>query len=326
MKIDRRAYLAGMGAVVAGASLKPVLAAEQFKMGLLVAGSVAEEGWNRIAYQALLQVQKQLDAKVSYVELQQNPASFEKAFRDYASQGYKVILGHGFEFQDSAVTVAEEYPDTVFLISSSYIHQGNVIGLNTDSSQPFYLMGVIAAKMGKGAGIIGGMEIPPIKEALEGFNNGVKATNSAVPVSEVYIGNFQDVTASKEAAVNMISHGADIVVPDADAAGLGVIQAVREAGPNVGTFGVFTDYTAVAPANILGTYIADYGAGVVRIVAGVKKGDIPKTNVDFGLKDSDVMKFTYNDKAARPVPADVRKYVEDVKTKIIAGEIKTLKK
>jgi len=66
-------------------------------MGLLVPGSVAEEGWNRIAYNALKAVEKQLGAKVSYVELQQNPASFEKAFRDYAAQGYNVILGHGFE-------------------------------------------------------------------------------------------------------------------------------------------------------------------------------------------------------------------------------------
>jgi simple sugar transport system substrate-binding protein len=35
------------------------------------------------------------------------------------------------------------------------------------------------------------------------------------------------------------------------------------------------------------------------------------------------MKFFYNDKAAKPVPDDVRKYVEEVKAKIIAGEIKT---
>ena len=133
MKLDRRECLTAFGAVVSVMALRPTLAADQFKMGLLVPGSVAEEGWNRIAYNALKQVEKQLGAKVSYVELQQNPASFEKAFRDYAAQGYNVILGHGFEFQDSALTVAEDYPNTWFLISSSSIHKGKVIGLNTDS-------------------------------------------------------------------------------------------------------------------------------------------------------------------------------------------------
>jgi basic membrane protein A and related proteins len=325
MKIDRRECLSALGAVAGAMALRPAVAADQFKMGLLVPGSVAEEGWNRIAYNALKHVEAELGAKVSYVELQQNPASFEKAFRDYAAQGYNVVLGHGFEFQDSALTVAEDYPDTWFLISSSKVHKGKVIGLNTDSSQPFYLMGVIAGKMGKGAGFIGGLEIPPIKEALDGFANGVKATKADMPVRSVYLGNFQDVTAAKEAAVNMISRGADFVIPDADAAGIGVIQAVREAGPDVCTFGVFTDITSTAPDNILGTYLADYAQGVERIVAGIKNGSpLPTSNVVFGLKDADVMKFTYNDKAKRAVPEDVRQYVDVVKAKIISGEIHTL--
>jgi simple sugar transport system substrate-binding protein len=323
MNIGRRQCLVAMGALAAMGVLRPARAGGEFKMGLLVAGSVAEEGWNRIAYEALKRVEKELGAKISYVELQQNPASFEKAFRDYASQGYQVILGHGFEFQDSAETVAEDYPDTVFLISSSNIHQGKVIGLNTDSSQPFYLMGAIAAKMGKSAGLIGGMEIPPIKEALEGFTNGAKDAKPDFKISQVYLGNFSDATAAKEAAVNMIHGGADFVVPDADAAGLGAIQAVREAGPQISTFSIFSDQTEIAPKNILGTYIADYGQGIVRIVKGIQNGQVPTSNVDFGLKDADVMKFFYNDKAANPVPEDVRKYVEEAKAKIIAGEIKT---
>jgi basic membrane protein A and related proteins len=325
MKIDRRECLSALSAVAGATALRPARAAGQFKMGLLVPGSVAEEGWNRIAYNALKQVEAQLGAKISYVELRQNPASFEKAFRDYAAHGYNVVLGHGFEFQDSALTVAEDYPDTWFLISSSKIHTGRVIGLKTDYSQPFYLMGVIAGKMGKAAGFIGALEIPPIKGALDGFVNGVKATKADMPVSSIYLGNTQDVTAAKEAAVNMISRGADFVVPNADAAGIGVIQAIREAGPDVCTFGVFTDITSTAPNNILGTYLADYAEGVERIVAGIKnRTSFPTSNIVFGLKDADVIKFIYNDKAHRAVPDDIRRYVDAIKTKIISGEIHTL--
>ena len=325
MKIDRRECLSALSAVAGATALRPARAAGQFKMGLLVPGNVAEEGWNRIAYNALKQVEAQLGAKISYVELRQNPASFEKAFRDYAALGYDVVLGHGFEFQDSALTVAEDYPDTWFLISSSKIHTGRVIGLWIDSSQAFYLMGVIAGKMGKAAGFIGSLEIPPIKDALDGFVNGVKATKNDMPVSSIYLGSSQDVTAAKEAAVNMISRGADFIIPNANAAGIGVIQAVREAGPDVCTFGVFTDMTSTAPSNILGTYLADYADGVERIVAGIKNGSsFPTSNVVFGLKDADVMKFIYNDKAHRAVPEDVRRYVDAIKTKIISGEIHTL--
>ena len=61
-------------------------AAEPFKMGLLVPGSANDEGWNQIAYDALLRIEDELGAEISYVELEQNPASFEKAFRDYLEE------------------------------------------------------------------------------------------------------------------------------------------------------------------------------------------------------------------------------------------------
>lgn len=125
----------------------------------------------------------------------------------------------------------------------------------------------------------------------------------------------------------MFAQGVTLVVPNANAAGLGVIQAAREAGPDVRTFSVYSDYTEVAPKNILGTYLADYGQGIVRIVSEVKAGSFePKANIVFGLKDSDVMKFSYNDDASGTVPADVRKYVDEVKAKIVTGEIVTRQK
>lgn len=298
-------------------------AADELKMALLVPGSVSEEGWNRIGYDALKRVESDLGAKVSYVELQQNPAAFEKAFRDYAAQGYDVILGHGFEFQDSAIDVSYDFPDTVFLISSSAIHEGNVIGLNTDTSQAFYLMGVVAAKLGKKAGLVGGMEIPPIQEAFEGFVNGARSVRPDFPISEAYIGNFTDTTAAKEAALSMISQGADFLIPNASGATVGGYQAVAESGPGIGTFSIFSDYTEVAPQNVLGMYVTDYAAGVSKVVRAIHDGDVPQSNVVFGLKDEDVMQFTFRDDAANPVSEAIRAEVSAVADRIAAGEIET---
>ncbi|MGQ9517686.1 MAG: BMP family protein [Anaerolineae bacterium] len=319
------ALLAACAGQPAAPAATPTPASKPFKVGLLIPGSANDQGWNQIAYDAFKRIEKELGAEMSYVELEQSPASFEKAFRDFASQGYQMILGHGFEFQDPALAVAKDYPNTFFFISSSRIFAGNVIGLNTDSSQPFYLMGVIAAKMGKGAGLVGGMEIPPISEAFTGFINGAHSVDPNFPVSVTYIGNFTDAAAAKEAALSMIAQGADFVIPNADVAGLGVYQAVAEAGPQIRTFGAFGDFTDKAPQNVIGNYIADYGQGIVNIAKAVKEGTFkPTSNIEFGLKNKDVMWLTFNDKAARPVPEDVRKLVEEVTAKIAAGEINTL--
>ncbi|WP_448956435.1 BMP family protein [Labrys neptuniae] len=323
MEISRRTFLEGVAALSLAASMPTAAHAEDFKMGLLVTGSVSEEGWNRIGYNALKGVADQLGAKISYVELQQNPASFEKAFRDYAGQGYQVILGHGFEFQDAALEVAQDYPNIHFLISSSSIHEGNVIGLNTDTSQPFYLMGVIAAKMGHKAGLIGGMEIPPIQQAFAGFKNGARSVNPNFPISEAYIGNFTDTTAAKEAALSMISQGADFVVPNASGATIGGYQAIAESGPNVRSFSIFSDFTQVAPKNILGLYVADYAQGVVDVVRAIRTGSPPTKNVIFGLKDPKVISFTFRDGGPVSVPAEIRAEVKAISDKIAAGQIKT---
>lgn len=298
--------------------------AEELKMGLLVPGSVSEEGWNRIGFNALKGVEEQLGAKISYVELQQNPASFEKAFRDYASQGYQVILGHGFEFQDAALDVSEDFPDTWFLISSSDIHEGKVIGLNTDTSQPFYLMGVVAARMGKKAGLVGGMEIPPIQQAFAGFKAGVKSVDPDFPVSEAYIGNFTDTTATKEAALSMISQGADFVIPNASGATVGGYQAIAESGDGIKSFSIFSDFTDVAPNNILGLYVADYAQGVVKVVESIRDGAPPEANVVFGLKDPEVIKFNFREDGPIAIPEEIKTEITSIAADIAAGKINTM--
>ncbi len=322
---SRRSLLASTLALsVAGLVAQGPARADTFKMGLLVPGSIGEEGWSRIGYDALKRVEKELGAKVSHVELPENPDAFEKSFRDFASQGFRVVLGHGFQFEEAALAAAADFPDTVFLVSQSRVHRENVVGLATDVSQPFYLMGVVAATMGKRAGLVGGAEIPPITQAFDGFMNGARSVKADFPVSTVYLGTFTDATAAKEASFGLISQGADFVVPNANAAGMGVIQAARESGTGVSTFNVYSDYTNAAPKNVLGTFLTDYGQGIVRIVSDIKNGAVPKSTVEFGLKDKDVVKFTFNDQAERPIPEDLRKHLEEVTAKIVSGEIRTL--
>lgn len=316
------------------AAAEPTKAAEEppaevkFKAGLLAPGPVNDGGWNQTAYEGLKKIESELGAEISYVETEQSPAAFEKALRDYASQGYQFILAHGNEYTDAAVAVAPDYPDTFFFLSSSRFYDPkvpNVVGLNTDSSQPCYVFGYIAAKMGKGAGLVGGMEIPPIAEAFTGFINGAKAANPDFPVKVTYLGNWTDTAAAKEAAISYVDGGADVLLGNADFATNGVFQAMAE--KKVMGFSMFGDNTEKAPESILVNYLSDYGEGLLEIATQVKEGTFkPTSNYEFGLKNEKVMWIIYNEKASTPVPDDLRKEVEDVVAKIASGEINTLAK
>jgi basic membrane protein A len=308
--------------------------AKPFKVGLLVSGPVKDQGWNQTAYDAFVRIQNELGAKMSYLELGQDQAAYEKAFRDYGSQGYAMVLGHGNEFQDSAVAVADDYPNTYFFISSSRyngVKEGhpNVVGLNTDSSQPYYLFGIIAAMMGKSAGIVGGMNIPPIAETLTGFINGVRSVNPNFPVTTTYLGNFTDITAAKEAGQAMIAQGVDVLLPNADNAGNGVYQLLSE-NTNLIGFGTYRppaqkDDFSICPQSCVANYVLDYGEALVELATKIKDGTFkPTSNIEYGVKDNTVMYIVYNEKAATPVPANVRKAVDDAIASISSGKVNTL--
>jgi len=318
----------------APATEEPAPAAEKkIKVGLLSPGPVNDQGWAQTAYDAFVRIEKELGAEMSYVELEENPAAFEKAFRDFASAGYNMVLGHGNQFTDAAKAVAPEFPNTWFFISSSRFNgpaEGipNLIGLNTDSAQAYYALGIIAAKMGKGGGVVGGVEIPPISETMTGFINGARSVNPDFPVATTYIGNWTDVAAAKESALGMVGEGVDFLLPNANIAGNGVYQAAVEA--DVWSFGTYRPTKDAAnfdqcAQNCLANYVLDYGEGLVAIAAQIKDGSFaPKSNIEFGLKDSKVLYIVYNENAKTKVPDDVRKLVDEAAQKIASGEAKPL--
>src|SRR5262245_48796234 len=87
------------------------------RVALVTPGSVADAAWNSGAYQGLLGLRDSLGAQVSNVEAR-TPAEQEEALRSYASQGYTIVFGHGFEFQGIAERVAADHPNTIFVITS----------------------------------------------------------------------------------------------------------------------------------------------------------------------------------------------------------------
>src|SRR5262245_38799565 len=72
-----------------------------FKVALLTPGPISDAGWNALAYEGLVAIRDQLGAEITQTETK-TPAEFEEGFRDFARRGYRLIFGHGFEFQDAA--------------------------------------------------------------------------------------------------------------------------------------------------------------------------------------------------------------------------------
>src|SRR5436853_7827463 len=89
-----------------------------FKVALLTPGPISDQSWNGGAYAGLERIRDSLGASISHVQTK-TPADFEENFRQYGAQGYDIVFGHGFEFQDAAKRVGPAYPTTAYIISSA---------------------------------------------------------------------------------------------------------------------------------------------------------------------------------------------------------------
>lgn len=292
-----------------------------FRVGLITPGSIADAAWNSGAYTGLHWIRDSLGAVVSHVEAR-TPGEQEEALRAYAAQGYDLVFGHGFEFQDPAERISAEYPRTVFIVTSGErVAENNVAPLVFQIEQGTYLAGMIAGALTKSnrIGFVGGIELPPIKRGYEGWVSGARDVNPRVETRLTYLNSFDDATAGREAALAMIRLGVDMLHHNADQAALGVFQAAKES-QGVYVFGANADQASLAPEQVLGSVVIDLPRAFLAVAREVKEGRFSVKVEAFGLAGG-VLRYEPNPTLAGRVPAELLARVRSAADSIIAGTL-----
>jgi basic membrane protein A len=290
------------------------------KVALVTPGSVADAAWNSGAYQGLLRIRDSLGVSISHVEAK-TPAEQSEALRAYAAQGYDLVFAHGFEFQDMAERASESYPHTVFIVTSGRRSRLNVSPLIFRLEEASYLAGMAAGGLTKSnvLGFIGGIELPPIKAAYQGWVNGAKAVNPKVRSRAVYLNSFDDVAAGREAALALMEAGADVFHHNADAAALGLFQAVKQR-PGIYVFGANTDQSGLAPGHVPGSAVIDLPHAFLLVASEVKQGSfVPRVEV-FGLK-SEVVKYVADPSLTGLIPTSLQDRIKEAADSIVKGTL-----
>ncbi|MDF2672522.1 MAG: hypothetical protein K0R09_787 [Clostridiales bacterium] len=295
--------------------------AKKLKVALLLPGTINDNGWNAKAYNGIKLVETELGAEVAYTE-KVSQSDQEEVFRNYVLQGFDVLIGHGFQFGDAAKRVAKDYPNAKFLITSTDINQApNLASTNTNPMQMGFLEGVVAGLVTKAnnVGAVGGQEIPPIISGVQGFEAGVKYINPDATVTISMTGDFEDAIKAKEAAKALITQGADIVMLDADQAGLGVIEACKDKG--VYAVSSVSSQHELAPDTILGSGISDVPKAIEAAVKHIMDGDFNAQFYDMGVKEGAVY-FVPNPKFESMYKEKLAQVIEDINSgKINVAEL-----
>ena len=317
--------LIAIGLILIGNTELDAKGPEKFKVALLLPASITDGGWNALAYDGLKAVEKELGAKISHVE-SRTPTDQEAHFRDYALDGYQLIFGHGFEYQDPAKSVAPDFPETVFITSTGSTVTENISPMVFGIEEPVYLLGIIAGSMTQTnkIGIVGGQNIPAINSTFAAFERGVKSVNPDADVRRGYVGNWEDIGKGKELALAQIDEGVDFIFPNADVAGLGAFQAVEAAqvdGKIVYTFGANRDQSELSPTTILANAIVTPKV-FVHVAKAVMEGTFKPQLYLFTMAADEAVTFVYNPALKDKVPTAVQRAVEEAQAKIITGELK----
>jgi simple sugar transport system substrate-binding protein/basic membrane protein A len=302
----------------------PALAQE--KAAFLFPGSINDQSWNAQGYAGAERL-KALGWQIAYTENVQ-AADMVEALRDYARQGYKVVVGHTGRFLSAAQRVGPEFPNTLFLVGSGSAGAGeNVTSVDYDNAQLGYLMGVMAARMSKTGkvGSVNGLEgLPNVVAQVGGFRKGVKSVNPDIEVKVIYIKGMEDAAEAKEAALSLIAGGADFIFGKLNAGHAGLIQAAKEKGIYVSgrSFG----HTAIAPDNVLTNIVEKWGDMYSAAAEASKRGKVGGQYMLYGFNGEGSagadLRFTSERPYNAVVPQAVAAEIEALKKKFSAGDLK----
>ncbi|MBM7051464.1 BMP family ABC transporter substrate-binding protein [Rothia sp. ZJ932] len=157
--------------------------------------------------------------------------------------GCNMTVTVGFGLADATKEVAEANPDLHFaIVDDGSIELDNVRPLVYDTAQAAFQAGYLAAAQSKTGKVAtyGGLNFPTVTIFMDGFAQGVKYYNEQndknVEVlgwdteaqNGTFTGDFTDQGKGKTNTQNFLSEGADVIMPVAGPVGGGTLEAVKE--------------------------------------------------------------------------------------------------
>ncbi|GHT93782.1 BMP family ABC transporter substrate-binding protein [Spirochaetia bacterium] len=294
----------------------PKADSSQLKIAMLMPGPINDGGWNTMAYNALMEAKKSLGADVAFTEnVKQNDQV--QLLRQYASRGYGVIIGHGFEFGDSLSQVGEEFPNTYFVNYGGAAKNGKNVGsINYAYGETGALMGVLIG-MQPGITKVGGIhafEQPTTQQESFNVERYAKKYNPNIQFVYSYTGDYDDIAKGKEAAIALLNNGCQIIVSDMSGPAGAITQAVKDKNAKYVEIGF--EASDLCPDNIICSAVQDATMATLAAIKEIQAGRFVGKVYNFGLKDGVMSVGKYGPS----VTAAMKTELEKVKAEIEAGK------
>jgi basic membrane protein A len=302
----------------------PAAPSELFRVAVIMPSAINDLAFSQSMYDALLRVQTEMGGPAAfefvYSEGMFNVDDAAAAIRDYATQGYDLVIAHGSQYGSSLQEIAPDFPETSFAwgTTADTFGQPNIFAYEAASQEGGYVNGVLAATLStsKVIGVVGPIEVGDAKLYVDGFIAGVAATDPAVKVNVNYIGSFSDIALASEAATTHIAAGADVMTGTAQMV-VGAIGKSEEA--KALWFGTQSNQTSLAPSIVVASQVYHWEVALKEIISLIQSGTLGGQSFKANLANGgEVVEFNPD----YDLPADAKALADSTIKGIIDGTIK----
>jgi basic membrane lipoprotein Med (substrate-binding protein (PBP1-ABC) superfamily) len=280
-------------------STAPSQAAEKFRVAVIMPSATTDLAFSQSMYQALVAEQQKAGGEANFeIKFTENMFSVpdaQAAIRDYADQGFDLVVAHGSQYGASVEEIAKDFPAVSFAWGTDVNTFGlpNVFAYTAAAQEGGFVNGVLAASVTKAKkiGVTGPVEVGDAKTYIDGFTQGVTSVDPSITISKTWTGSFSDVAAMTEAAKAHITAGADVLTGSSQSV-VGSIGAAKEAG-NVLWFGTQADQVSLAPALVVASQVYDWTVILDDMIPKIQSGTLGGETYTLQLKNGG-LKIAYN--------------------------------
>jgi basic membrane lipoprotein Med (substrate-binding protein (PBP1-ABC) superfamily) len=299
--------------------------AKAFRVAVVMPSLINDLAFSQSMYDTLQRIKDEMGADKFDFVYSDNVFVVEDAaaaIRDYASQGYDLVIAHGSQYGSSLSEIAPDFPNTSFAWGTTvdtYTELGinNIFAYEARSEEGGYVNGVVAAMLSKSGviGVIGPIETGDAKLYVDGFTAGVKATKPDAQVNVNWINSFSDVALASEAAQTQINAGADVLTGSAQMV-VGAVGVAKDKG--VLWFGTQSNQTSLAPNVVVASQVYKWDGVVKQMMTSIGQGTLGGQSFKIDLANQgEVIEFNPD----YQLPDDVSKAAQDTIQGISSGSI-----
>lgn len=306
---------------------EPVEAQGTFRVAVVMPSATNDLAFSQSMYDALATIQEEMGEDNFEFVFQEGTFVVDDAaiaLREWALEGYDLIIAHGSQYGAVLEELAPDFPEVSFAwgTDSDTFGLDNVFAYEAASDQGGFVNGFLAANLsGSGViGVVGPIETGDAKLYVDGFVHGVAYVDEEIEANVNYIGSFSDVALAAEAAEAHIANDADVLTGSAQMVVGAVGVAIEEEG-DVLWFGTQSNQTELAPEIVVASQVYHWEVILTDMIELIQDGTLGGETYSINLENEGlVIEFNEDFELDEELLAEVDTLIED----IIAGDVQTL--